>query len=264
MALLLGAGSDPNTMDMQYTSAVSYAAERDHVICVRLLLEAGAEPDPSLPKGIKVGSALNCAARNAKNPLALKTLLDFGADIESSGVEGVTPLIHVIRTDKLEFAMLLLEYGANLNATTALEETPLTTAISYNSHNVLRLLLERWFEFTTCPRVKSPHLLELTAMYADLETVKILTLADHISLSFDRAYGVGDFAALMRQRSHVDEKLIEAFQDLISVISRESSRSTGIEKAMEAGLISKGRKALLDEDQGLEEAVEDALENILN
>ena len=143
VALLLGAGADPNAMDIQYTIAVSYAAERDHAVCVRLLLEAGADTDPPLPSDIRVGHGLNCAARNATNPLVIKLLLDFGADLESSGVENVTPLIHAARTDKVSFAMLLLEYGANINATTTLGQTPLTTAITHNSHNVLQLLLDR-------------------------------------------------------------------------------------------------------------------------
>ncbi len=143
VTFLLSAGANPNTLDKQWTGAVSYAAERDHTVCVRLLLEAGAEPDPLLPGGIKVGSALNCAARNAIKPLVSKNLLDFGAEAEASGVEGLTSLIHVARTDNASFAMLLLEYGADINATSTLGQTPLTTAIAYNSHKVLQLLLDR-------------------------------------------------------------------------------------------------------------------------
>ncbi|KAL9614935.1 MAG: hypothetical protein Q9167_000577 [Letrouitia subvulpina] len=238
VTLLLGAGADPNALDIQFTSAVSYAAERDQAVCVRLLLEAGAEPDPSLPDGIKVGSPLNCAARNATNPLVLKVLLDFGADIEASGVEGVTPLIHVTRTGNYDFAMLLLEYGANLNAITRLGQTPLTTAIAYNSHEVLRLLLDRWFEFTVCPRLKSPHLLEITALYADIETIQLLTGADHINLSNDHSYALGNFATNLRQRSNVDEKLIAAFEDLVSVIGKTTNGRLSKESSMESGFLS--------------------------
>ena len=155
VALLLGAGADPNLVDRQWTGGVSYAAERDHIACVRLMLEAGAEPDPVLPDDIKVGSALNCAARNASQPLVMKTLFDFGVDVESSGVECITSLIHAARTNKASFAMVLLEYGADINATSSLGQTPLTTAIAYNSHDVLQLLLDRWFEHSECPRLKS-------------------------------------------------------------------------------------------------------------
>ncbi|KAL9007288.1 MAG: hypothetical protein Q9180_009715, partial [Flavoplaca navasiana] len=110
VALLLGAGPDPNLIDVQFTSAVSYAAERDHTVYVR---------------------GLNCAARNATDPLVIKLLLDFGADVEASGVENIIPLIHAAQKDKASFAILLLEYGANINATTTLGQTPLTIAITH-------------------------------------------------------------------------------------------------------------------------------------
>ena len=53
VALLLGAGADPNAMDIQYTTAVSCAAERDHVVSMQLLLEVGADPNPPLPADIR-------------------------------------------------------------------------------------------------------------------------------------------------------------------------------------------------------------------
>lgn len=238
VALLLGAGADPNTLDTQWTGAVSYAAERDHTVCVRLLLEAGAEPDPLLPVGIRVGSALNCAARNATKPLILKTLLDFGADVEASGVEGITSLIHAARTDKASFAMLLLEYGADINVTSTLGQTPLTTAIAYNSHNVLKLLLDRWFEYSVCPRLKGPHLLQIAALYADIKSINILTTTNHFMLKYDRSYVAGDFATRLRQRSDVTEKLITAFESLTSIIDEEPHPRKGTESLMESGLLS--------------------------
>lgn len=238
VTLLLGAGADPNALDIQFTNAVSYAAERDHTVCVRLLLEAGAEPDPVLPDGIKVGSALNCAARNATKPIILKSLLDFGADVEASGVEGITSLIHAARTDNASFAMLLLEYGADINATTTLGQTPLTTAIASNSHNVLQLLLDRWFEYSVCPRLQGAPLLQIVALYADIQTISILTSTDHLMLKYDQNYVAGDFATRLRQRPNVDEKLIIAFESLIDIINDEPDPRKGKEGLMESGLLS--------------------------
>ena len=239
VALLLGAGADPNMLDTQWTGAVSYAAEQDHTVCVRLLLEAGANPDPPLPDGAKVGSPLNCAARNATNPLILKTLLDFGADVEASGVEGITCLIHAARIDNASFAMLLLEYGANINASSTAGQTALTTAIAYNSHNVLRLLLDRWFEYSECPRLKGPHLLQIAALYADIQTIAILTTTNHFMLKYDRGYLFGDFATRLRQRADVTEKLISAFEDLLGIIDKEPEiRGKSAESRMESGLLS--------------------------
>ena len=148
---LLSHGAEVNTLDVQHSGVVGHAADRSYVTCVRLLLEAGADPDIASAFGHKAGNPLNVAARNASDPMVLKTLLDFGADVESSGIDGMTALVHASRNDNASFATLLLEYGANINATTTSGQTPLTTAVAYNSHNVLRLLLDRWFEYSECP-----------------------------------------------------------------------------------------------------------------
>lgn len=269
VVVLLGAGADPNTLDIQWTGAVSYAAERDHTVCVRLLLEAGASPDPVIPGGAKVGSALNCAARNAKNPLILKTLLDFGADVESSGVEGITALIHAARIDNARFAMLLLEYGADINATTTGGQTPLTTAIAYNSHGVLQLLLDRWFEYSECPRLKGPHLLQIAALYADIKTINILTTTDHFMLKYDRSYLFGDFATRLQQRSDVTDKMMVAFEELISIIDKKPETQMSAESRMESGLIvcphvdfeKAGSDAASDNNES-EQSFDDALEQL--
>lgn len=49
--------------------------------------------------------------------MLMKTLLDFNANTEACGVDGFTPLMHVARGSSATHAMLLLEYGANINAT---------------------------------------------------------------------------------------------------------------------------------------------------
>ncbi len=244
VATLLAYGADPNILDVQLSGPVSYAADRNHATCVRLLLEAGADPDPEIVGGVKVGSPLNCAARNAQDPLVIKNLLDFGADIEASGVDGKTPLIHVARTDNVSFALLLLEYGADINATSTTEQTPLTTAITYNSYNVLQLLLDRWFEFSECPRLKGPHLLPIVALYADLRTIAILTATDHLRLKFDKDYVTGTFAELLKARTGTTEKLIAAFDDLIKVINQEPNWQTSAENLMESGLLSQKSPSL--------------------
>ncbi|KAF2810800.1 ankyrin [Mytilinidion resinicola] len=244
VALLLAHGADPNVLDIQWTNAVSYAAERSHLVCVRLLLEAGAEPDPQLPKGIKVGSALNCTSRNCSDPLVLKTLLDFGANIEASGVDGITPLIHVARTDNVNFAM-----------------TPLSTAITYNSHKVIRLLLDRWFEYSTCPRLQGPHLLRTAALFADLETVKILTATDHFKLKYDKNFLLSDCLDQLKERFDATDELIAAFQDLLSVFNGEPEAMMTKEKILESGLLSWGKCPGDGNETDTDGSFEDALES---
>ena len=74
-------------MDKDGTTPLLQAADSASAICIRLLLEAGANPDPTIPRGIFHSTALTAAAQNA-NTLAIKTLLDFNAKTEDCGPEG--------------------------------------------------------------------------------------------------------------------------------------------------------------------------------
>jgi ankyrin repeat protein len=270
VATLLSYGAGLNTLDIQWTGPVSYAAERSHVVCVRLLLEAGACPDPIIPGGLQIGSPLNCAARNSTNALVLKTLLDFGADVDASGVDGKTPLIHVSRTDNASFATLLLEYGADINAADITSHTPLTTAITYNSHNVLQLLLDRWFEYSSCPRLRGHHLLETAAVFADLETLKILVATDHFRLKYDKDYILADCAIRVQDRYDVDDQILAAFKDLVSVISDIPEMAESGLSRLEAGLLMYKDSPLVKNgmsgrwsDSDSEVSFEDAMESLL-
>ena len=180
IAILLSYGADPNAMDLKLNTPLTLAANQSHAVCVRLLLEAGAETDPDLPAGIKFGTPLNCAARNASDPLVLKNLLDLNANVEATGVDGVTPLLHIARNQDARHAILLLDAGANINARARDGRTPLTTAIMYNNHNVLQLLLDRWYEYSECPRLKGPNLLDQIVRYADLRTIQIVAGSSHL------------------------------------------------------------------------------------
>ncbi|KAL8730166.1 MAG: hypothetical protein Q9166_004249 [cf. Caloplaca sp. 2 TL-2023] len=252
----------PDLIDIP--DAMGHAADRSYVTCVRLLLEAGADPDIAASYGYKVGNPLNVAARNASDPLVLKTLLDFGANVESCGIDGTTALIHAARKDNASFATLLLEYGANLNAVSTAGQTPLTTAVVFNSHNVLQLLLDRWFEYSECPRLKGPHLLQIVALYADIRTMVILTATDHLVISYDANYTLGDFASRLNERPDATEKLIQAFEDLLSVINRGPEMYRSPESLMESGLSSHGspdrwtfsRTSTLGTDQDFVDAFE--------
>ena len=255
---LLSHGAEVNTLDVQHSGVVGHAADRNYATCVRLLLEAGADPDIASAHGYKVGNPLNVAARNASDPLVLKTLLDFGADVDSCGIDGMTGLIHAARRDNASFGILLLEYGANINATSAAGQTPLTTAVAYNSHNILRLLLDRWFEYSECPRLTGPHLLQIVALYADVETISILINTDHFRLKYDSSYALGDFAKRLSERSDATEKLILAFEELLLVIKSEPALSGhhGAEDLIEHGL------ARSETDDPDEEIFENAMESL--
>ncbi|KAH7310568.1 ankyrin repeat-containing domain protein [Stachybotrys elegans] len=229
---LLRHKADPNVLDCQHAGPLSYAADRNHTLCARTLLAAGADPDPVIPGGYKIGSPLNCASRNAKDPLLIKTLLEFGADVDACGVDGRTALIHAARTDNIDFAHILLQINANINVTSTAGQTPLTTAIVNNSHGVLSLLLERWDHYSTCPRLKGPHLLRITAEYADLDTMMILLDTNHFHLKHDNVYCAGDFETLLSQRPDATKEMERVFGELMSMaraqVSLQSEHMDGV------------------------------------
>ncbi|KAL8964286.1 MAG: hypothetical protein Q9183_004556 [Haloplaca sp. 2 TL-2023] len=175
---LLQHGAEVSTVDVQNSGVVGHAADRNYVTCVRLLLEADADPEITTPHRGKVGNAFNVEARNASDPMVLKSLLDFGARVDSCGVDGVTGLIHAARKDNARFATLLLDYDADINFVSKAGQSPLTAAATFNSHNVLQLLLDRWIGYSECSRLKGPHLLQIVALYAETWTMAILTATD--------------------------------------------------------------------------------------
>ncbi|KID90562.1 ankyrin repeat containing protein [Metarhizium guizhouense ARSEF 977] len=85
---LLRYGADSNIMDSQISGPLSNASAQGHTACVKLLLDAGANPDPPLPGGINKGGPLNVAARRSDDPILVKLLLDFGAKVDQVGVDG--------------------------------------------------------------------------------------------------------------------------------------------------------------------------------
>jgi hypothetical protein len=260
---LLSYGADPNNMDHKLNTPLTLAANQNQTVCVRLLLEAGALTDPVLPAGIKFGTPLNCAARNAADPLLLKTLLDFNANIECTGVDGFTPLLHVARGNSAAHAVLLLEYGANLNAVSKSGQTPLTAAVQYNNHGVLQLLLSRWSEYGECPRLKGPNLLEIVAKYAEVETMMILTAAEHLKARTDDALTLAQHRDSVESRTDSTDKLLRAFDDFLSVL-RTCPRLHEPDNLMEAGLAgAPGCRGFFDSDSSSDcTAFEDARESL--
>ena len=258
---LLQHGAEVNTVDVQNSGVVGHAADRNYVTCVRLLLEAGADPNITAPHRDKVGNALNVAARNASDPMVLKSLLDFGGRVDSCGVDGVTGLIHAARKDNASFATLLLDYGADINFVSKAGQTPLTAAVTFNSHNVLQLLLDRWTGYSEYPRLKGPHLLQIVALYADTRTMAILTATDHLVTSYDANYALGDFANRLKQRPDATDKLTQAFEDLVSVINRGPEMCRSLESLLESGIASPemwsfSRRDTFGSDQDFADAVE--------
>ncbi|KAL8272555.1 hypothetical protein Esti_003554 [Eimeria stiedai] len=116
LKLLLEAGADPNTLAGQALSATSalppaliLAASKGATDAVKLLLENGADPNCTDSEGF---TALHCAAE-ANSLTCSQLLLDYGADWVAVSRDGTTPLDLARRHNSTAIAKQLEALGVN-------------------------------------------------------------------------------------------------------------------------------------------------------
>ncbi|WP_304425533.1 ankyrin repeat domain-containing protein [uncultured Adlercreutzia sp.] len=127
---------DVNLPDSDGDTALYWATCRRRTEAIKLLLEAGANPN----QAGKSGSPLRVAAALGARDL-VSLLISHGATIESDFAIG-TPLNMAVKQSQEETVSLLLEHGADPNSrSTELLETPLMVAASLCNENMIRMLL---------------------------------------------------------------------------------------------------------------------------
>ncbi|KAJ5710552.1 ankyrin repeat containing protein [Penicillium malachiteum] len=264
MIILLACGADPNAMDQDGRIPLHLAAESGRTICMRLLLEAGAHTDPVSPEGVPMRTPPLVLIGQFGDLLALKTIQDFNPNMEARSPDGETALLAVARRQTAAHALLLLERNANPNAIMNDGKTPLTAAITYNNKGVLKVLLNSWNKYITCPRLAGPNLLDVVADFADIETIHILAMTKHLRLYNDKQYVLASRASeRIRKRSDASEKLIAAFDELLGLMSRDNTEED-IDSLMESGFLMHGTTRTSSPESELETTFEDALENLID
>lgn len=89
--LLIRRGSPLNTIDANGRTAVLHAADSHDDDTLRILLEAGADPNPEVPNGLFRSSPLIAASFGGLAGM-IKLLIAFGAEINACNPEGRTAL----------------------------------------------------------------------------------------------------------------------------------------------------------------------------
>lgn len=178
MELLIAFGSSPNSMDVFGRTTILHAVDSRDTGALRIILEAGADPEPQIPEGLFRGNPLTSANLNGL-PEMVNLLIKFGAKIDAANPEGLTALHSAAVSQNPECASILLAHGADTEHTSSNGCTPLMTAIMHNSYAVLRLLLGR-----RASRLNS-SLLSFIDDHADLETKSILASSQFSDLSGD-------------------------------------------------------------------------------
>ncbi|GIK05315.1 hypothetical protein Aspvir_009421 [Aspergillus viridinutans] len=102
-----------------------------------------------------------------KETALLKEILGRGIDVDQRDMLGRTALFHAVINEHISGVRLLLEFGADINATDARQDTPLCIAAQWGLEAVVELLLQRG------ARVDMPEYARETSLHVAISTNSI-------------------------------------------------------------------------------------------
>jgi ankyrin repeat protein len=141
--LLLQAGADPDSLGPDGLSPLIWVVSHGDVETYALLVRSGARVDLAVPRG---PTALRRAIEYRRSPM-VKRLLADGADPNLQAYNGETPLILAVKQRSLTIVRMLLRAGAGPDAVDYLGNTAADYAISNSprgsTQEILRALRER-------------------------------------------------------------------------------------------------------------------------
>eukprot|EP00903_Cladosiphon_okamuranus_P012921 g12064.t1 len=171
--LLLERGANTRATNLFGSSALFLAATggnpADNSACVRVLLDAGSDPNQTRPDGT---TALHMSAKRGHSEV-LENLLEHGAQVDAVELSGMTPLMHAVSNDHGGATGLLCDYGADLDLADESGRTALHVASQDGRVNALLELLGRSVDVNATDAAgDSP--LHLAALMGKAEAVQAL------------------------------------------------------------------------------------------
>jgi len=145
--LLLDAGADPNVKNRDGYAALHSALDHKSKTAgdiVKLLIEHGADVNQraDIQDDERGYTPLHYACGKSKNAKAVCLLIEAGADVNATADNGFTPLNSACEDGDVEIIVMLIEAGADVNDRNSWDETPLRVAIYNGQTEAVRLLLD--------------------------------------------------------------------------------------------------------------------------
>jgi len=137
VSLLLEQGLDADLYSREIQSLVWWTMHGNDETFVKLLLERGI--DPGETDGFQ---PMICSAARNGSVAVVQLLLDNGANLEATGMSGWTPLLYAAYYGHAAVVRQLLDKGADPNCQSSYWETPLMRAADAGHAIIARLLLD--------------------------------------------------------------------------------------------------------------------------
>ena len=137
--VLLAAGADPNAAMTSGLTPLMTAAQTGNAQVIRALLDAGADVNAAVAT---TGSTALMWAIVERHGDVIRALLDAGANPSVSTVKGFTPLMYAAQNGDIETARLLIAAGVDINEPSADGTHVLPFSIVFNQADFAMFLIE--------------------------------------------------------------------------------------------------------------------------
>ena len=222
---LLQYGGDPNLPDTQGSTPLHFVRSAE---CCNLLLAQGAN---LTARNIYGHTALHAVTRTRGFLPVVDALVKAGIDIDATDKAGETALCNTSvciekYTDCVEY---LLDAGAYMGATSA-SNNLLQYAVSYDAHDIMRLLLAREVDYTLADRY-GQNILHLAARLASSGTVRLLKHCGLTRLDTKALDSAGKSAADYleeREDDSTDPSFRADFKDLLHSIEASHMETSAL------------------------------------
>ncbi|KAL7814629.1 ankyrin repeat-containing domain protein [Trichoderma aethiopicum] len=171
--LLLDKGADPNLPGPSpLGTALRYAAVKGHLNICKMLIDSGADPNsPLIEPPILIQVITDYEASEGQMEI-FDFLIEHNAHVDTADVSGTPVLIHACNSSrKMEFTERLLDHGADVNLRDGQAQSALYVATRDSEGELARLLVERGAD------VNALSLDNLTPLYyavPEADTVRLL------------------------------------------------------------------------------------------